>query len=217
MVIQWLGQSCFKIQAKGEQGQTVTIVIDPYDASLGLTLPRLSADIVLSTHDHADHNHVEGISGDPLVVRDPGEYERKGVFIYGIAAFHDASGGKERGGNVLYHITAEGLTMVHCGDLGHLLNEQQLEIIEDAHILCLPVGGGTTLGVKEAVELVSQVEPRIVLPMHYALPGITMKLESVDRFCREMGVTEKERLPALRISAKDLPQEEVRTVLLTPA
>ncbi|MBI4281636.1 MBL fold metallo-hydrolase [Candidatus Uhrbacteria bacterium] len=215
MVITWLGQSCFKIQVKGDGDKEVTIVIDPYAPSLGLKLPRnLSADLLLMTHAHTDHHYREGVAGEPFVIEGPGEYETKGVFVYGIATAHDGKDGAERGGNTMYHISAEGLTLLHCGDLGHPLTEAQLAIVEDAHILCVPVGGNGTLDAQGAGALVAQIEPRIIIPMHYMIPGVTMKLDSVDRFCREMGVSAKERLDKLRMTVKDLPQEEVRTVLL---
>lgn len=216
MIIQWLGQSCFKIQGKGEAGEEVTIVIDPFAPTIGRKLPRnLSADILLLTHDHPGHAYREGVGGKPFVIAGPGEYETKGVFVYGISTFHDAEQGKKEGTNTLYHMTIEGMTLVHCGDLGHALTEEQLGVIEDAHILCVPVGGGKTLDAKGATEVVSQIEPRIILPMHYALPGLSVKLDSVDRFCREMGASAAEQPDKLRISLKDLPQEEVRVVVLS--
>ena len=214
MVISWLGQSCFKLQVKGEGGADVTIVIDPYAPSLGRKLPRsLAADILLLTHDHADHNYREGVSGDPFIVTGPGEYETKDIFVYGIPTFHDTTNGKDRGGNTMYHITAEGITLLHAGDVGHTLSEQQLGIVEDANVFFVPVGGGGALTAQGAVEMVSQIEPRIVIPMHYALPGITMKLHSVDRFCKEMGASTKETEDKLRLTVKDLPQEETRVIL----
>ena len=214
MIIQWLGQSCFKLQVKGEGGADVTIVIDPYAPSLGRKLPRaLSADMLLITHDHSDHNYTEGVGGDPFTIMGPGEYETKGIFVYGIPTFHDNANGKERGGNTMYHIAAEGITLLHAGDVGHTLTEAQLGIVEDANVFFVPVGGGGTLNAASAVEMVSQIEPRIVIPMHYAMPGITMKLEGVDRFCKEMGVSTKEKLDKLRLTMKDLPQEETRVIL----
>lgn len=214
MVIQWLGQSCFKLQVKGEGDADVTIVIDPYAPSLGRKLPRaLAADILLITHDHADHNYREGVSGDPFIVTGPGEYETNGIFVYGIPTFHDTTSGKDRGGNTMYHITAEGITLLHAGDVGHTLTDGELAIVEDANVFFVPVGGGGALTAQGAVEMVSQIEPRIVIPMHYAIPGITMKLDSADRFCKEMGVGTKEKLDKLRLVAKDLPQEETRVIL----
>lgn len=193
----------------------MTIVTDPYAPKLGRTLPRgLSADVLLLSHDHWDHNYKEGVGGNPFVIDRPGEYETRGVFVYGVSSWHDATEGAERGPNLLFRGEVEGVSFVHCGDLGHELTEAQLAIVEDAHILFIPVGGTYTIDAAVASKVISQVEPRIVIPMHYALPGLAVTLDSVEKFCREMGVSAKETLPSLRVTAGDLPQEEVRIVLL---
>jgi L-ascorbate metabolism protein UlaG (beta-lactamase superfamily) len=212
MTITWLGQSCFKIQS-GD----VTLVTDPYSAEVGFKLPRLTADIVTVSHDHFDHNNIDGVSGEngaPFIISSPGEFEVKGVFVYGNSFWHDKSEGKERGSSIAYCIETEGISLAHLGDLGHTLNEEQIEKLNGIDILFVPVGGKYTLGASEAVEIINELEPRLVIPMHYKIPGLKSDVETVDKFLKEMGASKAERLPKLKISKKDLPQEETRVVVL---
>ncbi len=212
MTITWLGQSCFKIQT-GD----VTLITDPYHQEVGFKLPRLTADIVTVSHDHFDHNNSEGVSGvegSPFLISSPGEFEIKGVFVYGIPFWHDKTEGKERGPDVAYRIEAEGISVAHLGDLGHTLSEEQIEKLDGVDILLIPVGGKVTVGASEAVEIINEMEPRIVIPMHYKIPGLKVDVEPVDKFLKEMGASKAERLPKLKISKKDLPQEETKLILL---
>jgi L-ascorbate metabolism protein UlaG (beta-lactamase superfamily) len=212
MIINWLGQSCFKIQDKD-----ATLVTDPYGASVGFKLPRLSADIVTTSHDHDDHNNVSavsGVNGSPFIISSPGEYEVKGIFVYGIPAWHDKSEGKERGANTIYRIEVEGISIVHLGDLGHTLSEETVAKLEGVDILLIPVGGKWTIGAHEAIEVISELEPRIVIPMHYKIPGLKADVDPVDKFLKEMGASKAEKLPKLKIVKKDLPQEETKVILL---
>ncbi len=212
MTITWLGQSCFKIQDK-----EVTLISDPYEAEVGFKLPRLSADIVTTSHDHYDHNNVSAVSGTtgaPFVISGPGEYEVKGIFVHGISSWHDKSEGKEKGSNTIYRIEVEGISIVHLGDLGHTLNEEIVGKLEGVDILLIPVGGKWTIGAHEAVEVISALEPRIVIPMHYKIPGLKVDVETVDKFLKEMGASKAEKLPKLKITKKDLPQEETKVILL---
>ncbi|MFZ5364402.1 MAG: MBL fold metallo-hydrolase [Patescibacteria group bacterium] len=212
MTITWLGQSCFKIQI-GD----VTLVTDPYNSEVGFKLPRLTADIVTVSHDHFDHNNTEGVSGingAPFVITSPGEYEVKGVFVYGNLFWHDKSEGAERGSNIVYCIEAEGISLAHLGDLGHTLSDEQIEKLDGIDILFVPVGGKWTLGASEAVKIINAIEPRIVIPMHYKIPGLKVDVETVDKFLKEMGASKAEKLPKLKISKKDLPQEETKVIVL---
>lgn len=211
MQITWLGQSCFKIQ-----GKDITVVNDPYDKSIGLKLPRLNADILTVSHDHYDHSNIEAVSGNPFVITTPGEYEIKGVFIYGIPSFHDNKQGVERGLNIIYLFEFEGLKIVHLGDLGHLLTDEQLEKMGNIDILLVPIGGVYTINADQASEVISQIEPRIVIPMHYKIPGLKVNLDGINKFSKEMGIKESEALDKLRITKKDLPQEETKVVILKP-
>lgn len=217
MYITWLGQSCFKIQSKTTNGETI-LITDPFDKKIGLKLPRqLKADIVTLSHDHSDHNNLADVSGisspKPFIVKNPGEYEIKNIFIYGLSSFHDKVEGKERGQNIIYRFETEELSLVHLGDLGHSLNDEQLEKLQGTDILLVPVGGTYTLDAKEAAGVISQIEPRIVIPMHYKTPGLNLKIDGVDKFCKEMGVCSKIEDNKLKITKKDLPQEEMKIII----
>lgn len=212
MYLTWLGHACFKIQDKiGSEG--ATLITDPHGDSIGFKLPRLEADIVTISHNHPDHNNREAIKGNPFIIDTAGEYEIKGIAVEGVEAFHDDKEGKERGKNIIYRIDADDILIVHLGDLGQILDSKQLERLAGADILLIPVGGKYTLDAKKAVEVVSQIEPRIVIPMHYKTPGLKVDLEGVDKFIKEIGLkpTHEEKL---KISKRDLPQEDMELVIL---
>lgn len=210
MIIAWYGQSCFKIESRG-----LTIAVDPYDKSIGLNPPHFKADILLSTHAHFDHANLTALQGEPVVISGPGEYEVKGVGIRGVQTFHDNSEGKERGLNTVYVIALEDMKLCHLGDFGEeKAREDTLEDIGDVDILMIPVGGTYTIDGKAAAQLTKQIEPRMVIPMHYALPGLKVSLSSVGSFLKEMGVKGPESPDKLVIKKKDLPQEETRVLVL---
>lgn len=212
MTIIWLGQSAFKIQEKD-----VIIAIDPYD-NIGLKMPKFNADLLLISHDHNDHNNQEAIKGSPFLIDGPGEYEVKNIFVYGIPAFHDDKEGAEKGKITMFLMEIEGVKIAHLSDFGQKsLTTEQLEILEGVDILLIPVGGTFTIDGEEAVKIVSQLQPRIVIPMHYKIPGLNMKLDTAEKFFKEFGVTNPEKMDKLKINKKDLPQEETKVVLLTPA
>jgi len=214
MRIVWYGQSCFKIMAKTNNGDKITIITDPFDKSLGLTPPRCSAEIVSISHDHYDHNNVKTISGEPFIIERPGEYDVRGVFIEGINSFHDSSKGEERGISTIYAINVEGLRICHLGDIGQKeLSSNQIDKIGDIDILMIPVGGIFTIDASEAVKIINQIEPSIVIPMHYKLPKIKEKLNTVDKFLEEIG-EKKETLEELVIQKKDLTNQEMRVVVM---
>lgn len=220
MLIQWLGQSCFKIQVKTADKNT-NIITDPYSDDYGLKLPRLSADILTVSHDHNDHSNIKPIKGtefhsQPFLINGPGEYEISDVFIYGIPSFHDNKKGQERGDNIIYIITAEQINIAHLGDIGEFeLSDRQLELMNNIDILLIPVGGKYTIDSEKAVSIISQVEPRIVIPMHYKIPGLKLDIDTADKFIKAMG-GKAETIDKLKISKKDLPQEETKLIILTP-
>jgi len=211
MLISWLGHSCFKIQSKsGPEG--ITVITDPFDKSVGLKAPNCEADIVTVSHDHADHNNAESLRGDPFVINSAGEYDIKGVLVQGVDSYHDDKEGAERGRNIIYRIEMTDISLVHLGDLGHVLDNKQLEALVGVDILMIPVGGKYTLDGKKAVEVVSQIEPRMVIPMHYKIPGLKVDIEKEDKFVKELGLTPGKE-DKLKISRKDLPQENMELVV----
>jgi len=213
MIITWQGHSCFKIQDKtGTEG--LTLVTDPFDKATGLKVPNFEADIVTVSHDHHDHNNVKALRGNPYVVESAGEYDVKGVMIEGVESFHDDKQGAERGNNIIYRIEMDDITVAHLGDLAHVLDNKQLEKLVGTDILLIPVGGKYTLDAKKAVEVISQIEPRIVIPMHYKTKDLKIDLDEVDKFIKEMGV-EPTREDKLKINKKDLPQEDMELVILS--
>ena len=211
MVITWYGQSCFKIQS-GE----LVIVIDPFDKKIGLVPPRqLSANVLLISHQHDDHNNTSTISGEPFIIDGPGEYEIKGVMINGIFSYHDNSEGAERGINTIYKIDLENIKICHLGDFGQKkLTDEQIDAIGDVDILMVPVGGIYTIDGSEAADVVNQIEPKIVIPMHYKIVDLNIDLNSVDKFLKEIGAGDKEPMDKLTIKKKDLPVEGMDIVVL---
>jgi len=209
MKITWYGHSCFKIATNN-----TIIVTDPFGKDIGLKPIRCEADIVTVSHDHYDHNNILSLRGSPFIVNEPGEYELKGITIRGINSFHDKKEGKERGLNTLFVIEAEGIKICHLGDLGQKeLTSEQLESLGDVDILLIPVGGIYTVDGEEAVKIINQIEPKIVIPMHYKIPNLTIKLQGVDNFLKEIG-REKQVVERLVIKEKDLPKEEIRVVVM---
>lgn len=219
MQISWKGQACFQLGISIKKDEQLKLVIDPYGESTGLSLPSLEANVVLVTHEHEDHNNKKGVKGDPFIISFPGEYEIKGVFVQGIASFHDDKQGKERGLNTIYTIEGEGIRVCHLGDFGQKeLTSEQLENIGDVDILLIPVGGVYTINGKEAQKIISQLEPKIVIPMHYLLAKLKYKLNPVEDFLRTMGAKKTEAQEKLTIKEKDLAQEreETEIVVLSP-
>ena len=211
MDIIWYGQACLKLK-----GKNAALLIDPFDSEFtGLKLPKdLEADIVFKTHDHKDHNNVGAVAGNPAVFSGPGEYEVKGVVISGIPSFHDDVKGAERGLNTIVNATIDGLNIVHLGDLGQaVLTEDQIAAI-NADILLIPVGSVYTIDAKGASNIISQLEPKIVIPMHYGLEGLKFPLEPVDKFLKEMGAENIVPISKLSITRDKLP-EELQVVLLS--
>ena len=213
MTITWYGQSCFKIT---NQGGHLTIITDPFDKKIGLIPPRGNADIVTVSHDHFDHNNIEAISGDPFIIETPGEYEVKGIRILGVSGYHDNVKGKDKGSNTMYLIKIDDLKICHFGDIGQeKLTNRQLELISDVDILMIPVGGVYTINAKEAVKIIGQVEPRIVIPSCHKSGMGKIKADEVNIFVKEFGV-KAEEIDKLKVSKKDLPQDDVKLFILKP-
>jgi len=213
MDITYLGHSSFKIKTK-----TASVITDPFDPKMvGLKFSGAEGEIVTVSHDHGDHNAVDKVSGVKKVVNGPGEYEISGVSIYGYRTFHDNKEGAERGKNTVYAIEAEGLRIVHLGDLGHALSDELIEEIGDVDVLMIPVGGFFTIGPKEATEIVSKIEPFFVIPMHYKVDGmsgaLSEKLLPVEAFLKECGIS-SEVMPKFSIKKEDILEEQNTKVVV---
>jgi len=222
MNIIWHGQSCFELITAPAKNSQIKIVIDPFSEEVGLRVPKLEADILLVSHNHHDHNNVKAVSSPtsaspPFLISGPGEYEIKNVFIQGVHSWHDNSRGQERGENTIYTIEAEDLKLCHLGDLGQKeLTEEQLDRIGEIDILMIPTGGVYTISAKEALKIMSQIEPKITIPMHYQIPKLKLKLDGCDKFLKSLGIKKIEPLPKLSIKKKDISSEEAKIVILKP-
>lgn len=194
MKITWLGHSTFKIESE------MTIVIDPHDPTVGPLPADLTADIVTVSHAHHDHNYIEGVGGDPQIFDQAGDFIIAGdaspqretspdIKIIGVPTFHDGVQGQQRGNNIVFVYDIEGLNLCHLGDLGHLLNPTQLAQIGTVDILMIPVGGFYTIDADQAVEVVGQIKPKIVLPMHYKSKNLpaSVPIAPVDAFVTKLG------------------------------
>lgn len=209
MDIYWNGHACFRLR-----GRETTVVTDPYDRTTGFPPLKLSADVVTVSHAHPHHAHVEVVqpaSGRVRTVDGPGEYEVAGSLIEGVATYRDKQKGKALGKNTAFMIHLDDISICHLGALAHTLSSSQIDSLKDADVLLVPIGGGTVLDATSAAEVISQLEPRIVIPMYYGTPN--EPLEAVDRFCKELAVTETATLPRLQVTKNSLP-EETRVVLL---
>lgn len=207
MELTWFGLSCFRIVERG----FASIVTDPYDSGLGLPALKLRGDVVTISHNAQGHNHAGAVSGRQHDLKGPGEYEIGGVFITGIATTHEAVTTE----NVLFLFDYDGLTIAHLGDMSKVPTQTQIEALEQVNVLLVPVGSGNSLNAAQAAELVSMLEPSIVIPMHYHIPSLELDLEDVDRFLKEMGAAEPESLASLKVTSRTLPVE-TQVVLLHP-
>jgi len=217
MQIIWHGQSFFEIAIKSTNNVETKIAIDPYGENIGLKLYKIAADILLISHQHSDHNNAKAIIGAPFLINSPGEYEVKDVFIRGIAGFHDSTEGKKSGEVIIYKLEIEGLKLCHLSDLGQKeLTPEQLEQIGAVDILMIPVGGTFTIDAKQASQIVAQIEPRVVIPMHYKLPNLNVQIDGVDKFLKIMGAEKTMPEKKLKITPRLLPLEETKIIILEP-
>ena len=216
MEISYLGHSCFKVKTK-----TGTVVMDPYGNIGSLKLPTLSADVVTLSHQHQDHNNTSAVSGtarraQPFVITEPGEYEVEGISIFGYPTFHDAKEGAERGSNTIYVVQAEGLRVLHLGDLGHPLSEKLIDELDTIDVLMVPVGGFYTIDAKVAGDVVASIEPTYVLPMHYRTPGHDEKtfgeVAGVDAFVAAYGHGSR-TVKTLSVTPQSLPADSTEVIL----
>jgi L-ascorbate metabolism protein UlaG (beta-lactamase superfamily) len=208
MDITWYGHSCFRVAERGR----ATVVTDPFDESLGYEVPKLKADIVTISHHAAGHSNLQAVKGSGHIIDGPGEYEIGGVFVIGLATYDSRLENPRR--NVVYVLDYDNLTVAHLGDLDHVPHQSMIETLGPVDIALVPVGGGSGLSSSQAAEVISLLEPSIVVPMHYrteALQGL--ELDPVDRFLKEMGINSIQEEPVLRVSSSALP-EQTQVILL---
>jgi L-ascorbate metabolism protein UlaG (beta-lactamase superfamily) len=209
MLIRWYGHSCFAITtAAGTR-----IVIDPFDGTIGYDIPRVEADVVLVTHDHYDHNYTDAMIGDPEIINTPVSRNFKDVSITTVSTFHDDLGGEKRGPNIVFVIEADGLRMCHLGDLGHVLTRNQLAEIGRVDVLFIPVGGVFTINACSAMEVVNQLKPKVVIPMHFKTPDEALPVDTADKFLEKAGGAECLANNFIELEADDLP-EEMKVIVL---
>ena len=202
MEITWLGHSSIKIQS-GD----ATLVTDPYDNSIGMSMSRTSAEIVTVSHDHPNHSSVNKVSGSPRVLTGPGEYEIGSFYIRGLGTRRSTSDDGPRQVNTIYSIRAEGLSVCHLGDLNESLPPRISDELSKTDILIVPAGGVCTLGVDRAVALVNLIGPRMVIPVHYGSDDSRVELGPLNAFLDEIGATEASPVNRLTITTTNLPRE----------
>jgi len=199
----WHMHSCFEVD------DTATVVIDPHDGrSIGVKPPSLRADIVLISHDHFDHNAVRVVKGEYCAVKDIAPRTIKGVEIRGIPAFHDDAQGEKRGRMNIFQFTLDGIRFCHLGDLGHMLSELQVKDIGPVDVLFIPVGGVFTLDGAQAQTLVKTMRPRVAIPMHFRVGGLSMSIHNADDFLRGLPEEKVVRVGnEIEFEREDLPSE----------
>ncbi len=215
MEIKYIGHSSFFIKTK-----TAKIVTDPFNPQMtGLKYPKQDADIVTVSHHHSDHNYVEGVKEGALVIDWPGEFEKNEVRINGYQTYHDKKQGEERGLNTIFKFESENMSIVHCGDLGHNLDQSTVETIGNVDILLIPVGGFFTINAEEAVKVINDVEPSIVIPMHYNNSEMNQEqfgnLQPLETFLKEIGAEDVQPREKLAIKKDDLNAEDMQVVVLS--
>jgi L-ascorbate metabolism protein UlaG (beta-lactamase superfamily) len=212
MIITYYGHSLFALEAADGH----TLVTDPFDASVGYPMGHLQGEVVTVSHEHHDHNNTSLVEGSPVVIRGEGIYEPlPNVRVTGIPSFHDGDLGTRRGRNTLYLMEMDGLRLLHLGDLGHELNQADLNRLGRVDILMVPVGGYYTIDYNQAVALCQAMSPRIILPMHYrtAASG-RLPIATVEDFLKALDVYPTP-MPLLRVTREDLAAQP-RVALLTP-
>lgn len=211
MEITWYGHSCFRLAERG----TATVVTDPHDNHLtGYGPQNLSADIVTISQDDPEHNYLEAVKGEPYIISGPGEYEVRGVFITGIhMGAHKGDGSEKNGGKyTLFAFDFDTVKVVHLGGLDRIPTQAEIEAIGTVNIAILPIEEGRSLSASKATEVISLLEPNIVIPI-YDDPTGAHRSDSLTRFLKEMGINEITPLPLLKIASSSLPQE-TQVVLL---
>ena len=214
MQLFWHGMSSIRIEAKFAEKES-TLLTDPYSNETGLRFPRtLAPDLLVLSHQDRSRFAVDAVENKPFIISDPGEYEVKGLFVHGI---QDPTAESEKNRQLIFRFDIEGISMAYLGQLNRALTAFEVEGLGDVDILILPVGGGETLDPKKLPDVISAVEPRLIVPISYDLPGLKTKLATVDQFCKQLGGAPREDMQKLKIAKKDLPTEDMKIVVLERA
>ena len=210
MEITWYGHSCFRLAERG----MATVVCDPFDAeTVGYGQLKLKADIVTSSHDAPGHNYLSAVKGYSHAITGPGEFEIGSVFITGVQMDGLGKKAEEQPRNTLFVFDYMGITVAHLGDMRSVPPQNEIESLGTVNIVIVPVGGGSSLNAAKAAEIVSLLEPNIVIPMHYSTPATKVPLDRLDKFLKEMGMHEAETVPSLKVTRTSLPDETKLVVL----
>jgi len=208
MDITWYGHSCFRLTERGK----AAVVTDPYNGDIGYKLPRkLRADIVTISHEASGHNNRDW-PRSTYVISGPGEYEIGGVFVIAVAMHHPDEPARQ---NIVYVLDFDGLNVLHLGDLSYVPTQSEVETLGAVNVALVPVGGGNALNASQAAEVISLIEPDIIIPMHYKTPHTPLELEPLDKFLKVMGLGNVQPQEMLRISAAEMP-EQPQVVVLEP-
>jgi L-ascorbate metabolism protein UlaG (beta-lactamase superfamily) len=204
MEITWYGHSCFRLTERNY----ATVVTDPFDhKTTGYDTLKLKAEIVTISHDAPGHNNTDAVKGTTHVITGAGEFEIGGVFITAVQTEGSGKKGKDKASNTLYVFDYDGITVAHLGDLQQVPTQGEVEALGTVNVALLPVGGGSSLNAAKAAEVVSLLEPNLVIPMHYSTPATKLDLDPLNKFLKEMGLAKIEAQAGLKVSRSSLPEE----------
>lgn len=219
MEITWYGHSCFRLTERNY----ATVVTDPFDnKSIGYDSLKLRSDIVTVSHDAPGHNNTDAVKGTSHIIDGPGEFEIGGVFVTGVQTDGSGAGkkkskGKENGAvsgrNTIYVFDYDGITVAHLGDLREVPTQSEIELLGTINVALVPIGGGGALNAAKAAEVISLIEPNLVIPMHYSTPAVKISLDSLNKFIKEMGLSKADTQPSLKVTRSGLPNETHVVVL----
>ena len=213
MEITWYGHSCFRLTERNY----ATVVTDPFDNKItGYDALKLKSDIVTVSHDAPGHNNAEAVKGTSHVIDGAGEFEIGGVFITGVTTDGGSSKKKSKeigASNTIYVFDYDGITVAHLGDLKHAPTQSEIESLGTVNVSLVPVGGGSALNAAKAAEVISMLEPNLVIPMHYSTPATKLPLDALNKFLKEMGLSKVDAQPSLKVTRSGLPDETHVVVL----
>lgn len=204
MELFWFGHSCFRLSERG----LATVVVDPFDSNaVGYFPLKLKADIVAVSHDAPGHNFINAAKGATQILNGPGEFEIGGVFITAVQTDGHGKKKEDVSRNTLYVFDYNGLTVAHLGDIKQVPTQSEIEALGNVNVVLIPVGGGGGLNAAKAAEIIGLLEPNLIIPMHYKTKDVSVPLDSLDKFLKEMGLQPLDTVPSLKITKSSLPAE----------